>query len=141
MKITLRTITIVAASCVIGIVAGAAITYGFLIDLYASMTAEGWSLATQDEIVLRVALLEEIRAGRNVQATDTLENLLDGDLISVVQHARNGGKIKTKVFRAIEREREARALSGYKSANADIGTMVNRAFDELAADANREKEK
>jgi hypothetical protein len=89
--------------------------------------------STEANISTRVEILRHIRAAEIKEATTNLENLLDGDLITVAALARNGAKFNDKTRSALEIEHTARMNSGYEPESPEIRNEVQEAFRVLAA--------
>jgi hypothetical protein len=93
-----------------------------------------WLVArTQADIVTKVAVLEHIRAGRIPDATNLLETLLDGELISAAALALDGTKFTPNTGQAVALEMKARAVSGYAPIDEDVRGAIQDAFRLISA--------
>jgi hypothetical protein len=100
----------------------------FNAQIYVQFAHDNHVLRTQTDIVTKVAALEHIRAGRISDATRLLETLLDGDLMEAGALARGGVKFSANTGRAVERELQARKISGYAPADETVRSAVQEAF-------------
>ena len=125
-----RWIAVVAfASLVVGVVGAS----WFWLNFNAEFTNHGFVVRTQADIITKVAVLERIRAGKIAEATNFLETLLDGDLISAGALARDGTKFSENTRHAVDIEIKARAVSGYAPNDEGMRNSVQEALRRLSA--------
>jgi hypothetical protein len=125
---TRRIAAIAAISALVGLVVGAFAASRYWLDFNAQFMTSGLVMRTQADLVTRVLVLRQIRAGRSGDATKLLEVLLDGDLISAGALARDGHKFDANVRRAVALELRAREMSGYEPADPNVRAAVQEAF-------------
>lgn len=117
----------------ISLAIGVASASWFWLNFNTEFTNHGFVVRTQADIITKVAVLEKIRAGRVTDATNLLETLLDGDLISAAALARDGTKFSENTRHAVELEIKARAVSGYAPTDENVRNAVQEAFRLLPA--------
>ncbi len=83
---------------------------------------------TEAGIASKVALLEQMRAGRYREATRELEGWLDRDLVGAYEFVRDGEQLSSDTLRAIAAERSARGISGYQPENSSVSAAVREAL-------------
>ena len=104
----------------------------YWLDSNAQFMTSGLVLRTQADIITKVSVLEQIRAGRPEDATKLLETLLDGDLIAAGALARDGRKFNANARRAVALELRAREVSGYQPGDPSVRVAAQEAFRLLA---------
>ena len=120
----------------ISLVVGVAGASWYWLNFNAQFTNHSLAVRTEADIVTKVAVLEHIRAGRIKDATNLLETLLDGDLITAGALAQDGTKFNANTRRAVGLEYQARVASGYEPADQNVRNTVQEAFRLLPAAAD-----
>ena len=123
-----RMVLLVAVAGAIGVVAGAALGSWFWLSFNAAFMSAGLLTRYEADIVTRVAVLENLRAGRSEDAIRLLETLLDADLMGAATFVQDGTKISANTRRAAEHERRARETSGYQPIAANVRARVDEAL-------------
>ena len=123
-----RIVLLTAVAGAIGIVVGAAVGSWFWLSFNAAFMSAGLLTRYEADIVTKVAVLENLRAGRPEDATRLLETLLDADLMGAATFVQEGKKISANTRHAAELERRARVTSGYQPIDASVRTRVDEAF-------------
>lgn len=115
-------------SAIFGIMMGVLGTAMVWMQTTSNFSRIGTSARTEADIVTKVELLEHLRSGRYDDATRQLEALLDKDLTGAAESARIGNVLSSDTLKALETERRARGVSGYKPVSADVSAAVQEAF-------------
>jgi hypothetical protein len=118
----------VALIAALSLAVGAGGASWYWLNFNAQFNNYGFVVRTQADIITKVAVLEHLRAGRILDATNLLETLLDGDLISAGALARDGTKLNTNTARAVALESNARVASGYRPIDSTVHNAVEEAF-------------
>ena len=113
---------------------GAAGSSWFWLHFYGAFMASSYLTRTEADIVSKVAVLEHIRSGQITEATQLLETLLDGDLISAASLSRDGAKFTEKTSQALALAMKARQTSGYVAADEEVRSAVDEAFRLVTAE-------
>ena len=123
--------------CLVSLIAGAGAASWYLLWFNGEFLKFGFASRTNAEIVTKVAVLELLRAGRNADATNLLEVLLDGDLIGASVVVRDGGKLTDNALRALVKERQGRAVTGYEPSDQNVRETVHAVLFRLTPEGNR----
>ncbi|QNM95437.1 hypothetical protein [Chitinimonas koreensis] len=117
----------VALSVLASLVLGAASASWFWLDFGTQFREPGVRLRAEADIVMKIAVLHQLRAGRAGDATYLLEKQLDGDLLYAATLARDGQPFGTSTGRAVARDMTARASAGRAPAE-DVRDAVQQTF-------------
>jgi len=117
-----------SVSVIFGIMMGVIGTAMVMMQTTFDFNKAGAAARTENNIVTKVELLEQLRSGRYNQATKQLEALLDKDLTGAVESARGGIELTSDTLRALEKERKARQISGYEPPDSTDGAAAQEAF-------------
>jgi hypothetical protein len=118
----------VALIAVLSLAVGAGGASWYWLNFNAQFNNYALVVRTQADVVTKVAVLEHIRAGRILDATNLLETLLDGDLIGAGALARDGTTFNANTARAVALESKARAASGYRPTDQGVHNAVQEAL-------------
>ncbi len=118
----------VALIALLSLAVGAGGASWYWLNFNAQFNNYAFVVRTQADVVTKVAVLEHIRAGRILDATNLLETLLDGDLIGAGALARDGTTFNANTARAVALESKARAASGYRPSDQSVHNAVQEAF-------------
>jgi len=121
-----------ALIALVSLVVGVAGASWFWLNFNAQFTNHGLAARTEADIVTKVAVLEHIRGGRIKDATNILETLIDGDLMTAGAIAQDGTKFNANTRRAIGLEYQARVASGYEPTDQNVRNAVQEAFSLLS---------
>jgi len=121
-------IMIASFSAIFGIIMGVSGMSIVWMQTTSNFSRIGFDARTEVGIVSKVELLEKLRSGHYTDATRQIEASLDNDLVNAGDLARSGAALSPSMLKAVEREREARAASGYEPSNATVNAAVQETF-------------
>jgi hypothetical protein len=120
-----RWVTLIAlGSLVIGF-GGATL---FWQSFYSGFINTTFVTRTEADIIMKVGVLERIRAGKIADAILLLETQLDADLISAGALVRDGTRFNDSTGRAVALEARARIVSGYRPIYDNVHHAIQEAF-------------
>jgi hypothetical protein len=129
---TRRTVIIAACSTIVGLVIGLCAASWYWLTFNSRWMTNADFSRTQTDLIERVALLENLRAGHPQDATKLLEELVDGDLLAAASLARAGYTFSANARQAAARELQARTQAGYAPVNPSVLSALEDAFRTFA---------
>jgi hypothetical protein len=121
----------VVVCCLASLIVGVGCATWFWQNFYTMFIAAGFEASTTAGIVTKVAVLERLRAGHNVDAVELLETQLDGDILSAGELLKEGHALSKNVARALAQERAARAVSTHAPPGQTVRDAVQSVFESL----------
>lgn len=117
----------VALIALASLILGAASASWFWLDFGMQFREHGVRLRVESDIVMKIAVLHQLRAGRAGDATYLLEKQLDGDLLYAAVLAREGQPFGASTGRAVAKDMAARVAAGRAPAE-NVRDAVRQAF-------------
>jgi hypothetical protein len=123
-----RIIVVAITSVIAGLSIGVSGASWYWLNFNGQLTTSSFATRTQANIITKVAVLEQLRAGQPKDAERNLQQLLDGDLIAVAALGRDGHVFGPSLYNALALEQAARHVGAYAPTDADIEASVAEAF-------------